>query len=79
MKTSYETSQIDCSIAKYAFCVKKAGAYKIVIEANQIGIFGSPFLCTFGCTEDKLEAERKIQAEEEERRRKEGRFQLIIV
>ena len=78
IKTSYTVDDDDSSIANFAFCVKKPGAYKINIEANGIGIFRSPFLCTFGCAESKLEAERKKQAEEDERRRKEGKSYLNL-
>jgi alpha-tubulin suppressor-like RCC1 family protein len=74
----YMVDKKDPSIAYFKLEISKPGGYKINIQADSFDIFGSPFLCTFGCTEEKFELERKKQLEEEELRRLEGNSTVIF-
>jgi hypothetical protein len=78
IKSNFEIDKVDPSITIYEFLIEKPGTYKVKVEANGMGIFGSPFLCTMGDLEAQYEEERKKRELEEEKRRKEGNSSIVI-
>ncbi|CAI2374052.1 unnamed protein product [Moneuplotes crassus] len=69
----------DSSISKFPFTITKPGTYKIQISTSTMGIFGSPFYCTLGDVEARLQAEHEQrEALEQARRAQEQERQLQL-